>query len=58
MNPKELIKIILRILEDADIKTQQKLFSTVEKVFRKENFAHVFDNWEADSIKLIKTFKK
>ena len=58
MKPKELIKTLLRILEDADIKTQQKLFNVVEKVFRKENFAHVFDSWEADSIKLIKTLKK
>lgn len=58
MKPNELIKTLLRILEDADIKTQQKLFKTVEKVFRKENFAHVFDSWEAGSIKLIKTFKK
>lgn len=58
MKPKELIKSLLRILDDADIKTQQKLFKSVERVFRKENFAHVFDSWEADSIKFIKTFKK
>ena len=58
MNPKELIKIILRILEDADIKTQQKLFSDVEKVFRKENYSQVFDSWEAGSIKWINSFKK
>lgn len=58
MKPKELIKILLRILEDADIKTQQKLFNIVEKVFRKENYARVFDGWEAGSIKLIKSFKK
>ena len=58
MKPKELIKTLLRILEDADIKTQQELFNIVEKTFRKENFAHVFDSWEAGSIKLIKTFKK
>ncbi len=56
MKPKELIKTLLRILEDADIKTQQKLFNVVEKVFRKD-YAHVFDSWEAGSINLIKTFK-
>ena len=54
---KELIKMLLKVLEDADIKTQQKLFNLVEKVFRK-NYSYVFDNWEASSIKLIKSFKK
>lgn len=58
MRPKEIIKILLRILEDADIKTQQKLFRVVEKVFRKEGYGYVFDSWEPDSIRFIKTFKK
>jgi len=57
MNSKELIKTLLRILEDADIKSQQKLFGVVEKVFRKENYSQVFDSWESGSIRLIKTFK-
>lgn len=55
---KELIKTLLKILENADIKTQQKLFNVIEKTFRKENYAHVFDGWEAGAIELIKTFKK
>ncbi len=58
VKPKELIKTLLRILEDADTKTQQKLFAVVEEVFRKEGFAHVFDSWEAGSIKLIRTSRK
>ncbi len=58
MKPKELIKTLLRILEDADIETQQKLFNVVEETFRKEGYIHVFDSWETGSIELIKTFKK
>jgi predicted nucleotidyltransferase len=58
MKQKEIIKILLRILETADIKTQQKLFRVVEKVFRKEGYSHVFDSWEPISIKFIKSFKK
>lgn len=58
MLPKEIIKTLLRILEDADVQTQQGLFVIVERVFRKEGYAHVFDSWDPDSIKFIKTFKK
>ena len=58
MKPKELIRILLRILEDADIKNQQKLFSVIEKFSRKKNLSHVFNGWEVNSIKFIKTFKR
>lgn len=58
MKPKELIKILLRILEDAEIKTQQELFKIVEKVFRNETYAYIFDSWESGSMKFIKSFKK
>ncbi|MBT4135277.1 hypothetical protein HOD75_00475 [archaeon] len=58
MKSNELIKIILRILKDADIKIQQKLFRIIEKTFRKQGYSYVFDNWEADAIKLIKNFRK
>ena len=51
----ELIKILLRILKDADVKTQQKLFNVVEKVFRKNNYSHIFDSWETSSIEFIKS---
>ena len=54
----ELIKTLLRILEDGDIETQQKLFNVVEKVFRKAGYSNVFDGWAEGAIKLIKTFKK
>jgi|GEM_PF-5051391 len=43
MKPKEIIKTLLKILETADIKLQQKLFKIVEKVFRKEGYSNVFD---------------
>lgn len=57
MKPEVLIKSILKILETGDIKTQQKLFKIIEKVFRKEGYGYVFDSWESDSIKFIKSFK-
>ncbi len=58
MKPKEIIKTLLKILETADIKLQQKLFKIVEKVFRKEGYSNVFDSWRHDQIKFIKNFKK
>lgn len=58
IKPKDLIKMLLRILEDADIQTQQKLFNVVEKVFRNAGYSNIFDAWDAGSIKLIKSFKK
>ena len=57
MSSKEIIKSLFKILETGDIKTQQKLFIEVEKVFRKEGYSHVFDGWEKDQIEFIKTFK-
>ncbi|NIM46831.1 MAG: hypothetical protein GTN40_01590 [Candidatus Aenigmarchaeota archaeon] len=57
MKKKELIKTLLRILEDANIKTQQKLFKLTEKIFRKEGYCYVFDSWEPEAIDFIKKFK-
>lgn len=57
MNSKEIINSIMKILESGDIKTQKKLFIEVEKVFRRERYSNVFDNWEKDQIEFIKTFK-
>jgi hypothetical protein len=58
MRPDELIKNILKILEDADPKTQLKIFNAMEKVFRKEGYSKVFDAWKPDgTMKFIKSFK-
>jgi len=42
----ELIDILLKIAQSADITTQQATLKTVEQVFRKEGFGDVFDAWE------------
>ncbi|MDA1292807.1 MAG: nucleotidyltransferase domain-containing protein [bacterium] len=42
----EFVGAILRILETADLKTQQSLLQDVEKFARKEGFGKVFDDWE------------
>jgi hypothetical protein len=57
MPPKEIIKYLMKILESGDIKTQQRLFIEVEKIFRKEGYSHIFDGWEKDQIEFMKTFK-
>ena len=43
---KSFSKMILEILCTADLKTQQKILKTIEKLFRKEGFGQVFDEWE------------
>ena len=58
MNPQLLTDSLLRILQNGDVKTQQRLFVIVEKLFRKENYSDVFNSWEKGSIKLIKSLKK
>lgn len=57
MSSKEIIQSILRILERGDIITQQKLFYSVEKVFKNAGYGRVFNNWDKEAIKLIKNFK-
>ena len=57
ISQKEIIKSLMKILESGDIKTQQRLFIEVEKIFRKEGYSHIFDGWEKDQIEFMKTFK-
>jgi predicted nucleotidyltransferase len=54
---RELIKSLLKIIQNGDLKTQQKLFKLTEKNSRKAGFGHVFDSWDDEAIKLIKTYK-
>lgn len=42
----EFLEKLLTILSNADSETQQEILKTVEKLFRKEGFGRVFDNWE------------
>lgn len=41
----KLLEMLLKILENGDLKTQQDLARTVESVFRKEGYNKVFDDW-------------
>ncbi len=52
-----LLQKIGRILDDADPATQQELFAMMEEVFTKAGYEDVFKSWDADSMKLIHTFK-
>jgi len=56
IKPTKFINLLLKILETADIKTQQELFLSIEKLFRKEGYGYVYDKWESDSIEFIRTF--
>ena len=42
----KLLEVLLKILENGDLKTQQDLAKIVESVFRKEGYNKVFDDWE------------
>lgn len=46
LKSKEIIKSITKILDNADLKTQQKLIKICEKTFRREGYGKVFDDWE------------
>jgi len=43
---KEVIISIAKILDNADLKSQQKLLRICEKIFRQEGCGKVFDGWE------------
>ncbi len=57
MNPKQIIKLITKIINKADIKSQQKLLKTTEKVFRKHGYGNVFDSW-GHKLDWMKTFRR
>jgi predicted nucleotidyltransferase len=41
----ELIKLLLKILDEADYKTQQRLMKITENICREEGFGFQFDSW-------------
>ncbi|MFH1409064.1 MAG: hypothetical protein ABIH34_04105 [Nanoarchaeota archaeon] len=45
LKPATIISSTLKILETADVRTQQKLLGLVEKALRKEGYGKVFDSW-------------
>jgi hypothetical protein len=57
MEPKTIIRNVLKILGTADVKKQQELFRNVEKVLRREGYGNVFDDWGI-RIDWIKNFNK
>ncbi|MBU0979845.1 MAG: hypothetical protein KJ709_03490, partial [Nanoarchaeota archaeon] len=56
MRPKTMIRNVMKILETADIRTQQRMLRMLEKVMRKEGYGKVFDNW-GDSLVWMKSFR-
>lgn len=57
INSKKLLIMIKRIINRADIKTQQELLNISEKVFRKSGYGEVFDSW-GEKLSWIKNFRK
>jgi hypothetical protein len=45
---KELIEMLLEVLDTGDYKIQQVLLKEMDKLARKEGLCHVFDSWEGD----------
>ncbi|MBK5113542.1 MAG: nucleotidyltransferase domain-containing protein [Candidatus Heimdallarchaeota archaeon] len=45
---KEIIEMLLEILETGDYKIQQILLKEMEKLARKDGLGHVFDSWDGD----------
>jgi len=48
ISTEELIKDLMRILDNADYKTQQKFLVIIEILLRKEGFGYVFESWGDD----------
>ena len=51
----EIIRILMKILDSADLKTQQQLLRITEECLRKEGFGKVFESW-GDDFQWMKTF--
>lgn len=56
MQGEEFIACLMRILDDADVKTQQRLLQAVEQECRMEGYATILEDWEPD-LKWIRTYE-
>jgi len=56
MTPSEIVNNLMKILDNADFKAQQKFLRTTEDALRKEGFGHVFKSW-GDDFSWMKSFK-
>ncbi|MHA2182999.1 MAG: nucleotidyltransferase domain-containing protein [Promethearchaeota archaeon] len=52
----EIVTNLMKILDTADYKVQQKFLKTIEDVLRKEGFGHVFESY-GDDFLWMKSFK-
>ncbi len=57
MGSKDLLDILTKIMDNADIKSQQKLLKTTEMTFRKAGYGKIFDSW-GWKLNWMKSFKK
>ncbi|MHA2008083.1 MAG: nucleotidyltransferase domain-containing protein [Promethearchaeota archaeon] len=48
MTAEEIVNNLMRILDSADYKGQQKLLKLTEQILREEGFGYVFDSWGDD----------
>ncbi len=48
LDAKQIISILMKILDSADSKTQQRLLRITEEILRKEGFGNVFESWGDD----------
>jgi len=55
IDAEEIIRILMKILDSADLKTQQQLLRITEEFLRKEGFGKVFESW-GDDFPWMKTF--
>ena len=56
MTAEEIVNNLMRILDNADYKAQQKFLRTTEDALRKEGFGKVFESW-GDDFSWMKSFK-
>lgn len=45
LDPQDFLNVLLEILTSANVKSQQRLFSKMETLFRAEGYGAVFDEW-------------
>ena len=48
LKAEEIINLLMKILDNANYKAQQKFLKITEKVLREEGFGQVFDSWGDD----------
>ncbi len=56
MQREEIVASLMRILDDADVRTQQRLLQATERGCRAAGYGDILDDWEPD-LKWVRTYK-